>query len=66
MLLKAALPSSAAGKPLEIWFQDEARVGQKGNYDAIVEACVTAWRFLINDPDRIRSVGTRQWARISI
>jgi transposase len=25
-----ALPTSAAGKPLEIWFQDEARVGQKG------------------------------------
>jgi len=25
-----ALPISAAGKPLEIWFQDEARVGQKG------------------------------------
>ena len=24
------LPPSAIGKPLEIWFQDEARVGQKG------------------------------------
>lgn len=28
--MKEALPPEAAGKPLEIWFQDEARVGQKG------------------------------------
>lgn len=26
----AALPASAAGKPVEVWFQDEARVGQQG------------------------------------
>jgi hypothetical protein len=25
-----ALPAHAAGKPIEIWFQDEARIGQKG------------------------------------
>ena len=25
-----ALPAAAQGKPIEIWFQDEARVGQKG------------------------------------
>jgi hypothetical protein len=25
------LPASAAGKPIEVWFQDEARVGQKGS-----------------------------------
>jgi transposase len=29
-LVIEALPTSAAGKPLGIWFQDEARVGQKG------------------------------------
>ncbi len=28
--MKGALPAEAVGKPLEIWFQDEARVGQKG------------------------------------
>ena len=28
--MKEALPPEAVGKPLEIWFQDEARVGQKG------------------------------------
>jgi len=25
------LPASATGKPIEVWFQDEARVGQKGS-----------------------------------
>lgn len=25
------MPKAAAGKPIEIWFQDEARVGQKGS-----------------------------------
>jgi DDE superfamily endonuclease len=29
-LLKAALPPGAQGKPIEVWFQDEARVGQQG------------------------------------
>lgn len=35
-------------------------------YDHILDACQSAWRFLINDPDRIRSIGTRQWACVSI
>ncbi len=187
-LVKAALPASATGKPIEVWFQDEARVGQKGthayvwapvgsrppmvrdnrhdsaylfgaicpnravgvavimpsvnaeamadhlteistqvahgahavlvcdsagwhqtgrrlsvpenvtllplppyspelnpmenvweylranrlcavvwdSYEAIVEACRTAWNFLINDPERIRSIGTREWACVSL
>ena len=26
--MKQALPAAARGKPLEIWFQDEARIGQ--------------------------------------
>ena len=29
------LPASAAGKPIEIWFQDEARVGQKGSLEYV-------------------------------
>lgn len=28
--MKAALPETALGKKIEIWFQDEARIGQKG------------------------------------
>ena len=34
-------------------------------YDEIVEACRKAWEFLVNDPDRIRSIGTRAWATVS-
>jgi hypothetical protein len=34
-------------------------------YDQIVEACRSAWDFLISDPDRIRSIGMRQWASVS-
>jgi hypothetical protein len=34
-------------------------------YEAIVEACQKAWAFLIDDPDRIRSIGTRAWASVS-
>ena len=34
-------------------------------YEAIVDACVSAWHFLIGDPERIRSIGTRDWACVS-
>jgi hypothetical protein len=34
-------------------------------YDAIVEACRKAWQFLTDDPDRIQSIGTREWASVS-
>jgi len=33
--VKAALPPEALGKPLEVWFQDEARIGQKGTLTRI-------------------------------
>ena len=36
------------------------------SYEAIVDACATAWRFFINDPDRIRSIGYRTWACVSL
>ncbi len=32
------------------------------SYEAIVAACKEAWDFLVGDPDRIRSIGTRNWA----
>ncbi len=35
------------------------------NYDAIVDACVSAWHFLIGDPERIRSIGSRSWAWVT-
>jgi len=34
-------------------------------YDLIVEACCKAWRFLTDDPGRIRSIGSREWASVS-
>ena len=36
------------------------------SYDAIVEACKAAWNWLITDPDRITSIGTREWACVSL
>ena len=35
------------------------------SYDEIVEACRSAWMFLVNDPDRIRSIGNREWATVN-
>jgi hypothetical protein len=36
------------------------------SYDEIVEACKIAWNWLIGDPDRIRSIGTRAWATVTV
>jgi len=35
-------------------------------YDASIDACRDAWDFLVGDPDRIRSVGTREWASVNV
>ena len=35
MTVAEALPEHARGKPLEVWFQDEARVGQQGTLTRI-------------------------------
>jgi hypothetical protein len=34
-------------------------------YDEIVDACCYAWNSLIADPQRITSIATRQWAKVS-
>ena len=34
-------------------------------YDTIVEAYRKAWQFLTDDPDRIQSIGTHEWASVS-
>lgn len=36
------------------------------SYEEIVDACKTAWNWLIDDPDRIRSIGTRAWATVNV
>ena len=35
-------------------------------YNEIAEACKNAWNWLIADPDRIRSIGDRDWACVSL
>ena len=39
--------------------------GVWNTYDDIVQACVDAWNWFVNDPDRIRSIGTREWATVN-
>ncbi|SFK31949.1 transposase, partial [Falsiroseomonas stagni] len=34
-------------------------------YDAIVDACCDAWNALINDPSRITSIATRDYAQVN-
>lgn len=34
-------------------------------YDAIVEACCSAWNALIATPERIASIATRPWAKVT-
>jgi hypothetical protein len=35
-------------------------------YDEIVQACAGAWNWLVNDPDRIRSIGHREWTTVNV
>jgi hypothetical protein len=34
------------------------------NYTAILDACQTAWRSLLNELGRIASIASREWATI--
>ena len=34
------------------------------NYDAIIDAARDAWRRLIAQPEKIKSIGIRKWAKI--
>src|SRR3954462_12787872 len=36
------------------------------SYNEILAACAEAWNWLIGDPDRIRSIGTREWATVNV
>jgi hypothetical protein len=36
------------------------------DYDEILQACSQAWNWFANDPDRIRSIGTRTWATVNL
>ena len=34
------------------------------DYDAVVEACASAWNWFMAEPGRIRSIGAREWATV--
>jgi transposase len=36
------------------------------SYDEILAACADAWNWFVNEPTRIRSIGTREWATLSV
>ena len=36
------------------------------SYEAIQQACREAWNFLTADPERIRSIGSRDWATVNV
>ena len=36
------------------------------SYNEILAACADAWNWLISEPDRIRSIGTRDWATLNV
>ncbi len=36
------------------------------SYDAIVAACADAWKFLVNEPTRITSIGHRHWTCVNV
>jgi transposase len=35
-------------------------------YEAMRDASKEAWNFIANDPERIASIGTREWACVSL
>jgi len=34
-------------------------------YEDIVDACHGAWNFFVNDPERVKTIGSRSWACVS-
>jgi hypothetical protein len=36
------------------------------SYEQIVDACCKAWNWFANDPARICSIGTRNWAWVNV
>ena len=62
-------PYSPELNPVElIWqFLRQNRLSNRvfDGYDAIVDACCVAWNALIATPERIASIATRPWARIT-
>jgi hypothetical protein len=45
---------------------DKLSAGLWDTYEEIIQACAEAWNWLIDDPDRIRSLGARDWATVNV
>ncbi|MGE5272070.1 MAG: transposase, partial [Thiohalocapsa sp.] len=62
-------PKSPELNPAEnVWqFLRQTKLSNRifDGYETIVTAACEAWNSLIADPERIQSIGTRQWATIS-
>ena len=63
-------PYSPELNPMEnVWEYLRANklsAGVWDSYDEILQACAEAWNWLMNDPNRIRSIATREWATVNI
>ena len=46
--------------------QNKLAAGVWDEYEDIIDACKTAWNWLIADPERIKSIGNRGWACVSL
>jgi transposase len=65
--VRTALPDEARDKPLEVWFQDEARVGQqgtlsrlwarKGSHPRAPKDCRCAWAYIFGAVCPARATG---------
>lgn len=62
-LVKEALPASATAKPIEIWFQDEARVGQQGTLEYIWAPIGSRPRAV---PDNRHELGLSVWRTLCV
>jgi hypothetical protein len=51
---------------LEYLRANKLTTGIWDGYDEILKACAEAWNWLMDDPDRVRSVGTRDWATVNV
>ena len=66
-----ALPAYSPGlNPMEnVWDylrQNKLCSTVWNSYDEILAASVVAWNWLIRDPGRIRSIGSRTWATVKV
>ncbi len=66
-MVAAAIPEHACSKPIELWWQDEARVGQqgtlprlwaeRGSHPPAPRDCRYAWAYLFGAVCPVRGIG---------